>query len=109
MILPDGSCMDMSYLTVLGSATRGVVAAEREYNSLYEANLALEFDSFYRAAESDAERDERLNNLAERSIELDETRATVNSVRNQLYPIHMLAVERVSQNYRPQFASLPNR
>jgi hypothetical protein len=103
MILPDGSCMNMSYLTVMSLTRRNVAAVQQDYNSLYRANLVLDNDSLYRAGESDAERDERFELLAERGIELDDTKAEAAAIEDWLYPIHMQAMMRVNQAYQPRF------
>ena len=104
MILPDGNCVDASYITDLGSINRSTAAAERVVNRQERANRSLDANFFYRAAESDSEREQRYETLAENQAALAEIRADAASVEELLYREHMYVMSRVSQAYQPRFA-----
>lgn len=104
MVLPDGSCMNMQYLTILGQSRRNQAQAEAAYTSQFQANLNLDTNTFYRAAESDSEREARLESLAESGLSLEDIRQSVNSVESSLFPIQTEAMTCISQVYQPQFS-----
>ncbi|MDX2214135.1 MAG: hypothetical protein SFY66_12675 [Oculatellaceae cyanobacterium bins.114] len=98
MILPDGSCMNMSYLTLLGQARQGRTEANEAFRQQFEANVSLELNPFY--IETREERDARYQSLAETSLVRDEVNATANDIEGILFPVHTERMYRVREAYR---------
>ena len=102
-ILPDGSCVDLSYVSILGSS-RGTLAqanaiSQRQYNS----NLAREIyymQNPWLDRETKEERDERYEALASESIARDEVEETVQTIEDILYPLHVEAMNIMGGAFR---------
>jgi hypothetical protein len=98
MILPDGSCMNMSYLTVLGQARQTRAAANEAYQQEFDVNVLIELDPYY--IETEEERDARYRSLAESSIIRDDVNATADYIENALFPLHTEAMSVIGEVYR---------
>ncbi|MBD1997900.1 hypothetical protein H6G00_14915 [Leptolyngbya sp. FACHB-541] len=98
VILPDGSCMNMSYLTVLGQARQTRAAVNEAYQQQFNANVLIELDPYY--IETEQERDNRYQSLAESSIIRDDVNATADDIESTLFPIHTEAMSVIGEAYR---------
>ncbi|NJN57281.1 MAG: hypothetical protein HC879_07140 [Leptolyngbyaceae cyanobacterium SL_5_9] len=98
MILPDGSCMNMSYLTWLGQARQHRAAANEAYQQQFNANVLIELDPYY--IETEEERNARYQSLAESSIIRDDVNAIADDIETTLFPLHMEAMHTIREAYR---------
>lgn len=91
VILPGGGCLDLSYLSVLGSSRENLESINQIYREQFEANLQLE--TLYATypeyvSETEDERQARYESLAETSSFRNDVAAETQSIEDLLYPLH---------------------
>lgn len=107
MILPDGRCLNLGYMPVLGGSRANLAEANDIYQRQYNANLQLEI--LYNqypgyVSETEEERDDRYESLAETSIFRDEVDASNQRIEDDLYPLHVQAMYIVGESFDRDFS-----
>lgn len=103
MVLPNGECLDMDYITVLGASRRNVGEANAIYNELFDTNVRIEmiYSEFPQLDnETEEERRERYESLLRVRDGRDAVAASGQSVEDKLFPVHVRAMNAVGRAYR---------
>ena len=103
MILPDGNCMTLEYLSILGQSRMGLNQANRVYTNLYNANLELSVANsqvpiWFR--ESQEEENARLETLVAVGQQRNDIADSHETVEITLWPLHLQAMDIVGNVYR---------
>lgn len=103
VILPSGSCIDLSYTSILAGSRANLSQANAIYQRQYKANLELEilynrYPAYVR--ETEEERDARYESLARTSIARDEIAESAQTVEDVLYPLHVQAMYIMGEAFR---------
>lgn len=102
MMLPDGNCLNLGYMPVLGGSRTNLAEANDIYQRQYNANLQLEIlYNQYPAyvSETEEERNTRYENLAETGIFRDKVDESNQRIENDLYPLHVQAMYIVGESF----------
>lgn len=98
IVLPDGTCLNMTYLTVLSNARRNNASINQLYQDQFDLNVQLEVNPYY--VETEEERDERYRSLAETSLVKEDINRSTQDLEATLFPIHTQALEAISGTMR---------
>lgn len=104
MILPDGSCLNLDYTSILGASRRDVNQAVAAYEDLLDVNVTIEtiqalypqFDN-----ETEAEYQRRIDTLLFFRENRDNAVQSGQSIEDTLYPAHVYTMYRIGEAYRP--------
>lgn len=103
MILPDGRCLPLDYVSLLGASRRNVGEGSRIYEELFETNVELEtiynrFPELNR--ETEAQRETRYETLAIVGEGRDAIASGGLVVEDRMFPIHVRAMYIVGEAFR---------
>ena len=101
IVLPDGNCLNLSYMSVLEDTRSNLEQIEELYQEQFENNVILESSYLYRLTESEEDRNERYQSLAETSIVRDEVAASAAEIEATLFPLHTRTISIVSEAFAP--------
>lgn len=108
MILPDGNCMSLEYLSILGQSRMGLNQANQSYARLYNANLRLSVANSQLPVwlrETQEEKDARIETLVDVGQQRDDIAASNETVETILWPLHIQAMDIVGNTYRSNRAT----
>lgn len=92
MILPNGECLELTYLGILGRGRSNMAQVEQIYRRQFNANVALEV-IYSRYPETDREtaeeRQARYESLAETSLIRDDVAESTQTIEAMLYPLQV--------------------
>jgi hypothetical protein len=103
MILPDGSCLDLDYTSILGASRRDVSQATAAYEEVFDANVTIEtIYALYPQLdnETEAEYERRIETLLLFRENRDDAVRSGQNVEDTLYPIHVYSMYRVGRAFR---------
>lgn len=92
MVLPNGDCLELSYLGILGRGRSDMEQVERIYQRQFNANVALEvlYNRYPEVvSETEEERQARYESLAETSMIRDDAAESMRSIEDMLYPLQV--------------------
>jgi hypothetical protein len=103
MILPDGSCLDLDYTSILGASRRNVGQATAAYAEVFNANVTIE--TIYAQYpqlnnETEAEYRRRIETLLIFRENRDAAVASGQNIEDMLFPIHVYSMQRIGQAFR---------
>ena len=97
IVLPDGSCINLSYMSVLSNSRSGLTEMNELYQEELELNAALNSSTLYLLNESAEERDARYQSLVDTAITRNEVMADAEDLEATLFPIHTRVLEVVGE------------
>ena len=103
MILPDGSCLDLEYTSILGSSRRDVTQATAAYERVLDANVTIETIYILYPQlddETEAEYERRIDTLLLFRENRDVAVQSGQTVEDTLYPVHVYTMYRVGEAFR---------
>jgi hypothetical protein len=102
MILPDGSCLDLDYTSILGASRRDVSQSTAAYEEVLDANVTIETIYILYPQldnETEAEYKRRIDTLIAYRQDRDDAVRSNQSVEDTLYPNHVYSMYRVGQAF----------
>ena len=102
IVLPDGRCLTLNYMTVLGESRSNQAEVDNLYQEQFDANLALEMNTRYRLTETKGERDARIKELAKTKRVRDDVASDAQHIEDTLYPLHHQAMRIVNHVLTPR-------
>ncbi|MBD2111744.1 hypothetical protein [Leptolyngbya subtilissima] len=103
IILPDGSCLDLDYTSILGASRRDVSQSTAAYEEVLDANVTIETIYILYPQldnETEAEYKRRIDTLISYRQDRDDAVRSNQSVEDTLYPIHVYSMDRVGRSFR---------
>ena len=100
MIMPNGKCIILDYLSVLAASRSLSDRTNTQYQQQFDANLELDTNEYNRRTETKEERDRRLKDLASASVSRQKVNATVQGIEDMLFPLHLKAMGIVREGFR---------
>lgn len=92
IVLPNGDCLELTYLGILGRGRSNMEQVERIYQRQFNANVALEviYNRYPEVvSETEEKRQARYESLAETSIIRDDMAERTQSIEDMLYPLQV--------------------
>ena len=101
IILPDGSCINLSYMSVLSNSRSGLTEMNELYQDELELNAALNSSTLYLLNESEEDRDARYASLVETAIIRNAVAADAEDLEATLFPIHTRVLGVIGDVFAP--------
>lgn len=102
IVLPGGSCHNLSYLTFMAENREETQGIEAEYQSFFDLNAELEqaYEQFPDFSETEEERDVRYQSLEETRTLRDDELASYQTIDNRLYRLQLRSMVLVEEAFR---------
>ena len=100
MVMPNGRCLALDYLNILGETRTIGDRVNTQYQSQLEANVELNINEYNRRTETKEERDGRLKTLANSANNRNVVNAWEQRIEDILYPLHLRNLGIVREGFR---------